>query len=66
MGTKLSVFLASASTIAMMSGVAIAQEDVSRQDTVVVTGSRIPTDPNLVSSVPVQSVVGCAAQDIAK
>ena len=56
MGTKLSVFLASASTIAMMSGVAIAQEDVSRQDTVVVTGSRIPTDPNLVSSVPVQSV----------
>ena len=56
MGSKISVFLASASTIAMMSGVAVAQEDVSRQDTVVVTGSRIPTDPNLVSSVPVQSV----------
>ncbi|MEO0549207.1 MAG: TonB-dependent receptor [Pseudomonadota bacterium] len=38
-------------------GIATAQEDeVSVQETITVTGSRIPTDPNLVSSVPVQSV----------
>ena len=37
--------------------VALAQEDdEARQATVTVTGSRIPVDPNLVSSVPVQSL----------
>lgn len=40
-----------------MPALAAAQEDdVSVQQTVTVTGSRIPTDPNLASSVPVQSV----------
>lgn len=31
-------------------------DEVSVQQTVTVTGSRIPTDPNLVSSVPIQSL----------
>jgi len=30
----------------------------ARQQTITVTGSRIPTDPNLASSVPVQSITG--------
>lgn len=33
-------------------------EDEARQTTITVTGSRIPTDPNLASSVPVQSITG--------
>ncbi|GGB80892.1 TonB-dependent receptor domain-containing protein [Henriciella pelagia] len=31
-------------------------EDAAVQETITVTGSRIPTDPNLISSTPVQSV----------
>ena len=33
-----------------------AEEETSVQETITVTGSRIPTDPNLASSVPVQSI----------
>ncbi len=33
-----------------------AEEEAARQQTITVTGSRIPADPNLVSSVPVQSL----------
>lgn len=33
-----------------------AEDEVRVQETVIVTGSRIPSDPNLVSSVPVQSI----------
>lgn len=32
------------------------EEEAAVQDTVVITGSRIPTDPNLASSTPVQSI----------
>lgn len=32
------------------------EEEAAVQDTIVITGSRIPTDPNLVSSTPVQSL----------
>ncbi|MHA7898941.1 MAG: TonB-dependent receptor domain-containing protein [Henriciella sp.] len=43
-----------------MSLTAVAQDDgedeAAVQDTIVVTGSRIPTDPNLTSSTPVQSL----------
>jgi len=35
---------------------ATAQESEARQETVRVTGSRIPVDPNVVSSVPIQSL----------
>ena len=50
--------LACAAATLLVAPNAVSQEDESeaRQETVVVTGSRIPTDPNLVSSVPVQSV----------
>lgn len=33
-----------------------AEEEAAVQDTIVITGSRIPTDPNLASSTPVQSI----------
>ncbi|OUY00081.1 TonB-dependent receptor [Ponticaulis sp.] len=57
MKIKIATALASVSSFALMSGASFAQEEgTARQETVVVTGSRIPTDPNLVSSVPVQSV----------
>ena len=53
----LTAALATVSSLALLNGApAIAQEETSVQDTVVVTGSRIPQDPNLISSVPVQSV----------
>ncbi len=44
-----------------LSGVAVLPTMVSAQsdaslDGIIVTGSRIPTDPNLVSSVPIQSL----------
>ena len=32
------------------------EEEAAVQDTIVITGSRIPTDPNLASSTPVQSI----------
>ena len=49
-----------------LSGVAVLPTMVSAQsdaslDEIIVTGSRIPTDPNLVSSVPIQSL---SAEDI--
>lgn len=33
-----------------------AEDEAAVQDTIIVTGSRIPTDPNLASSTPVQSI----------
>lgn len=48
-----------AALVTSMSSNAVAQDaedETSVQKTVTVTGSRIPTDPNLASSVPVQSI----------
>lgn len=49
-----------ATTASALTLTAVAQDDgdeeAAVQDTVVVTGSRIPTDPNLTSSTPVQSL----------
>mgnify|MGYP001796582099 FL=1 len=49
-----------ATTASMLSLTATAQDgeedETAVQDTIVVTGSRIPTDPNITSSTPVQSL----------
>lgn len=55
MGKKFSALLASASTLSLIGHGAVAQE-TETSDQIVVTGSRIPQDPNLTSSVPVQSI----------
>lgn len=64
-GVPLRKVLVSSAAIASMatalSFTAVAQdegeeEEAAVQDTVVITGSRIPTDPNLTSSTPVQSL----------
>ncbi|MEM7767280.1 MAG: TonB-dependent receptor [Pseudomonadota bacterium] len=49
--------VSAAAMVALAPGAASAQEDdVSIQETVTVTGSRIPVDPNVISSVPIQSL----------
>ena len=63
-GVSLKKMLISSAAIATAAGAlsltAVAQDDgedeAAVQDTIVVTGSRIPTDPNLTSSTPVQSL----------
>ncbi|MGQ8364869.1 TonB-dependent receptor domain-containing protein [Glaciecola sp. 1036] len=39
-----------------VSGFAVAQEDEENVEVINITGSRIPTDPNVTSSVPLQSI----------
>ncbi|MEL6726642.1 MAG: TonB-dependent receptor [Pseudomonadota bacterium] len=63
-GASLKKMLISSAALATAAGAltltAVAQdgddEEAAVQDTIVVTGSRIPTDPNLTSSTPVQSL----------
>lgn len=63
-GVSLKKVLISSAALATTAGAltmtAVAQDDADEeaavQETIVVTGSRIPTDPNLASSTPVQSI----------
>ncbi|MEQ9316635.1 MAG: TonB-dependent receptor, partial [Henriciella sp.] len=48
--------MSTAMALGAPNAVAQEEEDPAVQETVTVTGSRIPTDPNLASSTPVQSV----------
>ncbi len=57
-GARLVTTVSAVAMAAFVSGVASAQEGegAAVQETITVTGSRIPVDPNVVSSVPIQSL----------
>jgi len=57
-GSALVYTVSAAAMAALSPGLALAQEDddTAVQETITVTGSRIPVDPNVVSSVPIQSL----------